>query len=108
MSVELDYLLSRPSAVRMNGTLTDIHFLAEQPSSKGDIERQKPAASLTVASLGLGLFLLESLLVCMTIACLLYWVAGDRIASNETGKGNTPASLVSFEMSHNQGQESSR
>lgn len=108
MSVELDYLLERPSAVLMSATVTDLQLLAEQSSSICDIEMQKPAASLTIAWLGLGLFLFESLLVCTTSGCLLYWVAAERIASNVMGIGNTPASLVSFELSHNQGKESSR
>lgn len=108
MPAELEYLSGQTPTVLMSGMLTDLQRLVESPSSNCEIELQQPVASLIVVTLGLGLFLFEVLLVSMTSACLLYWVAGDRITSREVDSGNTPASLVSFELSHNQRKELSR
>jgi hypothetical protein len=108
MAAELEYLPERSSTLLMSGILTDLQRLVEPSSSICEIELRQPVASLTVVTLGLGLFLFESLLVSMTGVYLLYWVAGDRMTSRDVDIGNTPASLVSFELSHNQRKESSR
>lgn len=101
MPAKLEYLPERSSTVLMSGILTDLQRMVEPPSSICELELRQPVASLTVVTLGLGLFLFESLVASMTGVYLLYWVAGDRTTSRDVDIGNTPASLVSFELSHN-------
>lgn len=79
MSTEVENQPEQTTASLVSGILGDLQHLVEQQfqSARREIEEELPqrAAAAAVFGLGVGVFILDALVLCLSLAHLLHWMA---------------------------------
>lgn len=79
MSIDVEDATTETASTLVSGILGDLQHLVEQQIelSRREIEVElfRRASAATVFVIGLGLFVLDAMIVCLTIVHLLHWMA---------------------------------